>query len=209
MKMLCDSFCFCINSKRLWLALSGTIIPYGYKFSYKFTFKLSLAVTLAAFLLLTAGSCEDKQPLDDHAKLEKIDQLYQKYKRSFSEVPDITATELLSLKTQQKVVLVDVRPPKERNVSIIPQALTAAEFESQIEKYQDFTVVAYCTIGQRSGLYVKNLRNKKFDAYNLKGSVLAWAHAGQKFVNETGETNKVHVYGPKWDLLPEKYEGTW
>ena len=46
------------------------------------------------------------------------------------------------------VVLVDNREQTGRDVSMIPGAISAQSFESDIEKYADATVVVYCTIGQ-------------------------------------------------------------
>ena len=80
---------------------------------------------MGTFLVLIAGSCQEKNGPDNRSKLEKIDQLYQEYKRSFPEVPDISVTDLLSAMEQQNVILVDVRSPAERSVSIIPNALPA------------------------------------------------------------------------------------
>eukprot|EP00808_Paulinella_micropora_P014013 g40496.t1 len=43
--------------------------------------------------------------------------------------------------------------------------------------------------------------------YNLGGSILAWAWDGGKFVDQSGAaTDRAHVFGPKWSLLPAGYE---
>jgi hypothetical protein len=71
-------------------------------------------------------------------------------------------------------------------------------------------IVVYCTIGVRSGRYTKKLIRKGFDAHNLAGGVLAWAHSGGEFVDLKGNrTDTVHVYGEEWDLLPPGYMSTW
>jgi len=93
---------------------------------------------------------------------------------------------------------------------MIPGAIDEALFEERIEDYRTDAIVVYCTIGVRSGRYVKRLIKDGYDAYNLKGGILAWAHAGGRFVDKTGkETRRVHVYGKRWNLLPKGYEGIW
>ncbi len=62
------------------------------------------------------------------------------------------------------------------------------------------SVVAYCTIGLRSGLFVRKLRSQGVaGAVNMKGSILSWCHAGGQLVH-VGQhsTNRVHVYGSTW-----------
>lgn len=141
---------------------------------------------------------------------EKVDAMYKKYKLAFPGVPDLSAAELVEKQKKGKVVLVDNRDPGEQTISIIPGAITDKEFVRDLESYKDKTVVVYCTIGSRSGHYTKKLRKQGIDAYNLKGGVLAWAHAGGAFVDSEGKpTKQVHVYGEKWSLLPEGYEPVW
>ena len=73
-------------------------------------------------------------------------------------------------------------------VSRIPGAVTAAEFESNLEQYQDAVAIAYCTIGHRSGLYAQKLQQQGINVFNLEGSLLAWTHAGGELVNAEGTT---------------------
>lgn len=142
--------------------------------------------------------------------VEKIEAMYQEYKKQFPGIDDISVEELIELQAREDVVLVDVREPREREVSMIPAATSVEEFEGNLEKYKGMTVVSYCTIGHRSGLYTQKLQARKLRALNLKGSVLSWAHAGLKFVDKQGkETRRVHVCGAKWNLLPEGYRGIW
>ena len=84
-------------------------------------------------------------------------------------------------------------------------------FEANRGQYpDDATIVAHCTIGYRSGKYVAKLQRQGLDALNLKGSILSWVHAGQPVVTFEGEeTKRVHVYGQKWDLLPQGYKAVW
>ena len=143
-------------------------------------------------------------------KFAAIQKEYEGYhKNVFPEVPDLSVENLLDRQKKEKIVVVDVRSPEEYGVSTVPGAITAEKFETNRKQYKDHKIVAYCTIGYRSGLYAKKLREKNVEAFNLAGGVLAWAHAGKTFACQTGETRKVHVYGKNWNLLPEAYQPDW
>jgi hypothetical protein len=58
-------------------------------------------------------------------------------------------------------------------------------------------------------LQTKEAQKKNLDAYNLRGGILAWSHAGQKFSRSEKEILDVHVYGEKWNLIPESYNPVW
>ncbi len=164
-------------------------------------------LSLALSLMIAPTGCSEE--LTDEQKLERINELYEKYKRSFPDVPDVSIKELIAMREEKDIVLVDRRKKKEQEVSMLPGALTAREFEENIERYRDKTIVAYCTIGSRSGHYARDLIEKGFTVYNLRGSILAWIHAGQKLVSDGKETRRVHVYGRRWDLAPKDYEAVW
>lgn len=154
---------------------------------------------------LTAASAST-----DTEKFTAIQKEFQGYnKKVFPEVPAISVDNLLARQQKEKIVIVDVRSEEETAVSMIPGAITKTEFEANRERYKDHKIVTYCTIGYRSGLYAKKLRQENSDVVNLAGGVLAWAHAGKTFTCRTGETRKVHVYGKNWSLLPETYQPDW
>lgn len=166
-------------------------------------------IILAGFILLVQSLAAQTSD-DTHAQKQQILEMYQAYKsKSFPGIADITVEEYQALKKEEEIVLVDVREPREQEVSMIPGAINKAEFEKNLSPYQNDTIVLYCTIGYRSGLYTQKLQKKNYHAMNLIGGVLAWAHAGQLFVGPKGETRRVHVYGEKWNLLPRGYEGVW
>jgi len=161
---------------------------------------------LTVALLVSCGS----HTLDDSAKQKVIAQLYEDYQQSdIKGVPDVTVAQLLSDEEFSDLVLLDVRTPEERAVSMIPQALTVEAFEANRDQYDQARVIVYCTIGYRSGIYVKSLRESGIDAHNLKGGALAWAHAQQPFHDKKGETRRVHVYGETWNLAPKNYQPVW
>jgi rhodanese-related sulfurtransferase len=172
-----------------------------------------LCVLLIAFALAgcpeTAGSQNDSG-----SNLKKITAMYLKSKLKFPDVPDISADELIERMVAEKIIVVDNRDQDERDVSMIPGAITASEFEGNIKRetkaYADAVIVVYCTIGERSGIYAEKLRKRDIDAHNLRGGVLAWSHAGGGFVDGLGEsTKRVHVYGVRWNLLADGHTPVW
>ncbi|MDX2231033.1 MAG: rhodanese-like domain-containing protein [Leptolyngbyaceae cyanobacterium bins.349] len=149
-------------------------------------------------------------PQDPQAKQQRIEELYQTYAQHFPDVVEISVPALMQLQQTQSVVLVDVRSPQEQAVSRLPGAITLAEFEQHRDRYCDRPIVAYCTIGYRSGLLAKDLQQQGIPVQNLRGSVLSWTHAGGHFVTPDGQpTQKVHVYGKRWNLIAADYHAIW
>lgn len=170
---------------------------------------MKLGSALILSLLVHAISVEAGTPDSATVRAGKIEGMFSTYQRDFKDAPFITAHELVSRRRETNVLIVDVRTEKERQVSAIPHSISKEEFERDENKYKTNKIIVYCTIGYRSGLYTERLQKKGFDAYNLKGGVLAWADAGQLFVGQEGPTKRVHVYGAKWNLLPSDYEAVW
>jgi sodium/bile acid cotransporter 7 len=147
--------------------------------------------------------------LTDESKRQTINRMYAGYKKEFPEVMDISPQDALKLAEAQQVVFIDVRDPKEQQVSMLPGAITAEEFQSNSEKYTDTVKIAYCTISYRSGKLARKLQANGVIVYNLQGGMLAWVHAGGKVYDQQGESHRIHVYGRKWNLGPERYEAVW
>ena len=168
---------------------------------------------ICALLIVLAG-CGFNGKLDEPARQGErpaaIESMYVEYRKEFLDIGEITAEELLELQGAEDLVLVDVREPKERAVSIIPGSISKEEFESNKDAYLDKRIVVHCTIGYRSGIYTKGLAAEGIEARNLVGSILSWTHAGGEVVTLDGaKTNRVHVYGSQWDLLAEGFEAVW
>jgi rhodanese-related sulfurtransferase len=117
---------------------------------------------------------------------------------------------------QLQLQLVDVRPRAERAVSTLPGAISLAELERRLQEedqqqdQQQKLYVLYCTVGKRSSDAAQRLqarhgaRGPSFS--NLRGSMLAWAHAGLPL--EGDDPKRVHCYARPWALLPDGYEAT-
>ena len=128
---------------------------------------------------------------------------YSLVKLEFPDLPELSNQSLQTLSREEKrdYVLVDVRTPEERNVSIIAGAIDHEYFERNMASYQNKKIVVYCTIGYRSGFYAAELRQKGLDAYNLSEGILGWTHVDGLLINPQGQaTGEVHVYSRPWDL---------
>ncbi|TWT89366.1 rhodanese-like domain-containing protein [Neorhodopirellula pilleata] len=103
-------------------------------------------------------------------------------------------------------VVVDVRSEAEVNVSVIPGAITKAQYEKNKAQYQGRLVIPYCTVGGRSGAYAKQLAKAGVKVKNYQGSILEWARAGLPVVTLDGQpTNRIHTYSDR-HRIPDKYE---
>lgn len=148
--------------------------------------------------------------MTDAEKRVRIEKVYRKAKGAFEGVPEISAREVISRREAgENLVLVDVRTPEERKVSMIEGAITAEQFEAESAKHEGATVVCYCTIGGRSGQYTQQLCGRGISAVNMPGAVLSWSHAGGAFVDANGPTKRVHTHDPKFDLLADGHEAVW
>jgi len=128
----------------------------------------------------------------------------------YSLAPTITASEFARRSKEEEWVAVDARSEDERRVSIIPNALSIAEFEGQLEQHRKKRILVYCTVGCRSGAYAQVLRDSGFDAFSLWGGVLAWTFDKGQFVTPDGRsTESVHVSDAYWDVLPQGYKAVW
>ena len=131
---------------------------------------------------------------------------YQKYRRT----PWIRLNKFIERSKAQEWIILDVRTRQERDVSVIPGAMSIDAFKAAIKRYKDKNILVYCTVGCRSGDYAQKLCKKGFKAFNLWGGILAWALDGREFVTPSGRsTRRAHVYGRKWNALPPDYQAVW
>jgi predicted sulfurtransferase len=145
--------------------------------------------------------------LSDAQKKEVVYAMYADYKKDFPAVMDISPQQAMDLLKKDEVVFIDTRKPAEMKVSMLPHAITQNEFLRHPEKYAGKTVVGYCTISYRSGVFAREMDEKGISVRNLEGGILAWTLEGGKVYDENGkETNRIHVYGKKWDYAPAGYK---
>ena len=151
----------------------------------------------------------DSSTKPDLFKQEKIDTLYQKLTSDFDDVSEITARELQDFPDEKQILIVDVRPDQERNISIIPGAISKEEFEKHSDLNKVKPIVVYCTIGYRSAKYAKELYQQGFQVMNLVGGILSWSHIQGELINKAGETSQVHIYKKKFQLVADGYQAVW
>ena len=147
--------------------------------------------------------------MDDRAKAEE---LFARWTRSFADIPRASGKEVVQLRDSgRKVMLIDVRSTAEMEVSVLPGAIGADEFErryrSSPEEYHDAVLIPYCTIGFRSGLFCRRLLAGEFgppapDVRNGEGVVL-WSFDVGAF---EGGARALHVYGSEWDVAAAGFE---
>ena len=179
------------------------------KINHRNVLGLMTAVLVFAFVTLVVQLSLSSDDLDDRKRRQKVEDMYDDYKKDFLSVPDITPQEVMTLKSEGKAVLIDIREPNEQQISMLPAAITEEEFLSDPAKYKDAVKVVYCTISYRSGKFAQKLQKKDIMAYNLRGGILGWVHAGGKVYDQNGETQRIHVYGRKWNLGPKSYQAVW
>jgi len=144
--------------------------------------------------------------LNNTDKKRIVYQMYSDYSKKFPSVKVLTPKKTMHLADSGKLVVVDVRDNREIDVSIIPGAITQKTFLGQTDKYKDKTIVAYCTIGYRSGIFASEMQKRGIDVYNLKGGILAWTLEGGKVYDSKEPVKRIHVYGEKWKYVPKGYE---
>lgn len=164
---------------------------------------IAAADSPAAATAQSAQSASRKRRVGPH--YTKARESCIKYTGQIPDVSTISAHELLRLKAAgQKLVLIDVRLPEEQEVSVIAGAISQDEFERADKRTQydpnallNATIVPYCTIGFRSGLYARKLKALGYANVKNGEGIVMWTHdVGNGLVDPEGaETRRVHVYG--------------
>jgi rhodanese-related sulfurtransferase len=155
---------------------------------------------------LSAGSANGGLESTDEQKKNAVYEMYGEYKKSFPTVSDITPTAAMALLKQGGVVFIDTRKPEEMEVSMLPAAIDKETYLKAPASFEGKAVVAYCTVGYRSGVFAKEMEAKGIMVRNLSGGIVAWALEGGLLYDKNGETKRIHVYGDKWNFAPKGYE---
>lgn len=171
----------------------------------KHILRLVVAFTLLAFVktpiafaqldgLLGGTKIETIETADLNKLIQRQKEAEEKSKQAGEEPP------------KPDFIVVDVRSDAEVKVSVIPSAITKAEYEKNKSLYAGRLVIPYCTVGGRSGAYAKQLVGKGVKVKNYQGSILKWIDAGLPLVTLEGKpTHRVHTYSDRY-RVPEKYE---
>lgn len=156
--------------------------------------------------LLILQSCLKPEEAQNKAKIVKS--MGETVAKQFSDISHITIEELGSLDSASYII-VDIRSQPEIEVSYIPNSLTQKKFEQELPNLNGKKIIVYSTLGPRSSKYVRLLREKKIDAYNLKEGILGWAHRKLPLLSKGKETKRVHIYTDAYSFTPVGYEGVY
>lgn len=139
---------------------------------------------------------------DDKANLRKIIDKYSELSKDFK-AQGISVQAFLKIAKSEDLLFIDVRNNNEQAISTLPNSITQSEFLKNPSQYKHKKLVAFCTIGYRSGLFCE--KYSKWNILNLEGGLLAWSHFKGSFIRNGKETKKVHVYSAEWNFLHSNY----
>ena len=125
--------------------------------------------------------------------------------KDFPQVQHMDIDDLYVALQHENILLIDVRDPEEFGISQIKGAHHIQSPE-QVDGDRQAKIVAYCSVGYRSAEFVQALQERGFqNAYNLRGSIFAWANHGYPVYKNGQRTYHVHPFNKKWGkLLDEK-----
>lgn len=137
---------------------------------------------------------------------DKVYQMYKDYQKKFPSVKDINAVDAIKEYSNGNTIFVDVRTEDEIAVSTLPKAVTKKDFLRDKKIHEDKKIIAYCTIGYRSGVFADEMEKEGIEVLNLSAGILGWTHAGGKVYDSRGIVQRIHVYGKDWDYAPEGFD---
>lgn len=132
--------------------------------------------------------------------------------------PSVTAKrleELMNRHDPDALLLFDVREPEEFDTSHLQGAIRidpaiSPEAFAQLlpQTPEGSTVVAYCSVGERSAVLLQRVRNileerGMTSILNLRGGIFRWYNDGRMVVDEHGPTDRIHPYDAIWGTLIE------
>lgn len=133
------------------------------------------------------------------------DSITRKIQTDFPDVQEITVEELSRMLAEGEALrLFDVREAKEYAVSHISSAenLESAGRIAAAVSEKSARIVAYCSVGYRSGKVAEELRSLGYShIYNLKGSIFEWANEGRPVFSGGEEIQFVHPFNETWGVL--------
>lgn len=153
----------------------------------------------AAWLFAAPPATGDQDEMDRSFR-KRVDAINLLTRARLISVPELQE----KMKNGERVVILDVREPKEMQVSALPGARLAVP--GQIETMPlteipaDATVVTYCTVGGRSGKAAVLLEKRLGrPVYNLDGGIVEWFNHGGEVVNPSGEpVDRIDAWGEPW-----------
>lgn len=179
-----------------------------------------LRYAVAVLFGLTLTNCSQTDSAYNRARSEtgllEWQGVHELLRTDFPNVPTVTTDQLAeALTTERPVVLLDVRDPSEFLVSHLPNARLVRSTDDLVTSLenisQDTLIVAYCSVGYRSAQLIKELQQRGITtAFNLEGSIFAWANAGLPVYRGENKIRQVHPFNESWGQLlqPELWSFT-
>ena len=109
--------------------------------------------------------------------------IYSEISRRLSGMLTVGVVEATQLSNRENAVFLDIREDKEYQGGHIPEAIHIPLSQlsgrvSELGKYKDNPVIAYCRSGNRSNAAGGVLKKNGFESvYNLGGGIVAWEKA--------------------------------
>ncbi len=109
--------------------------------------------------------------------------VYSEISRRLSGMQTVGAVEATQLSNRENAVFLDIREDREYQGGHIPEAIhiplsQLSQRISELSKYKDNPVIAYCRSGSRSNAAGGVLKKNGFETvYNLGGGIMAWEKA--------------------------------
>ena len=155
------------------------------------------AQTAAATEKVPAAVDRAQRDQEFAAKLEEIN--------AITKARQVLVDELQArLKKGEKIMVLDVREPEEREVSALPGSRLAVPDQVRTMPLDDIpadaTVVTYCTAGYRSGMAAVILEGRLGrPVYSLNGGIIDWYNRGGTVVDPSGKpVNRVDGVEEPW-----------
>jgi rhodanese-related sulfurtransferase len=109
--------------------------------------------------------------------------IYSEISRRLSGMLTVGATEATQLSNRENAIFLDIREDKEYMGGHIPEAIhiplsQLSDRVSELGKYKETPVIAYCRTGNRSSSVGGVLKKHGFEnVYNLSGGIVGWEKA--------------------------------
>jgi rhodanese-related sulfurtransferase len=109
--------------------------------------------------------------------------IYSEISRRLSGMQSIGAVEATQLSNRENAVFLDIREDREYQGGHIPDAIhiplsQLSDRVSDLRKYKETPVIAYCRTGSRSSSVGGVLKKHGFEnVYNLSGGIVGWEKA--------------------------------
>ena len=118
---------------------------------------------------------------------------------------DVPEVGVLDVRGDSSIVFLDARAKEEYRVSHIEGAIWVGYDEFSLDKIFHFSknkkYVVYCSVGYRSEVVTRKLRESGFEASNLYGGIFEWKNQKMNVFDSNGVmTDTIHVYDYIWGV---------